>query len=310
MIDLPDIIVDSSKLQYYCLYDYIPEEVNLMNNSTEAVENMVNICWQHQMHDTPDVRGMGDRRIMDWIDRIVFVSHYQKEMFQLYMKLPYSKSVVINNGIYPLNYVPRDKKKVNIVYASAPYKGIDIIAAAFPMLMYRRPEFQDIVTLDVYSSMKIYGYAYDDLKFSRVINDLKTLPNVTYHGIVTNRDLRTKLETSDILALPSIYEETSSQIIIEAMSAGCYPIASNIGSIPEIGSTLIKKYTPISTFRSEPERMVEHAEQYSYVLEQGIDEYLAGEVDIKEMVNYANKYYSWDKVRKDWLELFDLMTGE
>jgi glycosyltransferase involved in cell wall biosynthesis len=57
--------------------------------------------------------------------------------------------------------------------------------------------------------------------------------NLEFRG-VHKGDPATMFDTADILVLPSLYGEGMPMVIIEAMSCGCVPVASGIGSIPEI----------------------------------------------------------------------------
>ena len=68
-------------------------------------------------------------------------------------------------------------------------------------------------------------------------NDVKsaseTHKNVTYAGVIDNKELNVYYSAADIVIVPSLYEEGFGRVILEALSCGIPVIASNKGGIPE-----------------------------------------------------------------------------
>jgi glycosyltransferase involved in cell wall biosynthesis len=68
-------------------------------------------------------------------------------------------------------------------------------------------------------------------KFKPLFDMCKNTKNVNYIGYGTNEEIRKALETTDILAYPSIFEETSCIAAIEAMMAGCHVVTNELRSV-------------------------------------------------------------------------------
>jgi glycosyltransferase involved in cell wall biosynthesis len=86
-------------------------------------------------------------------------------------------------------------------------------------------------------SLKIYGH-FANIKIEKwVKNYLDSHPeirNSIYIGGFIDGDIKySELRKSEVFVLPS-WEEGCPTALIEAMAAGCYTIASNVGAIPEI----------------------------------------------------------------------------
>ena len=95
-------------------------------------------------------------------------------------------------------------------------KGIDEILAAS-------------LYLDSSYSIDIYG-SITDKKYNK---DFFKSYNVTYHGALNSEDVIKKLNTYDVLLLPS-YKEGYPGVIIEAYSLGIPIISTNLRNIKEI----------------------------------------------------------------------------
>jgi len=74
--------------------------------------------------------------------------------------------------------------------------------------------------------------------------------NIIYNGKVNNTDLPAYYSATDILCVPSQYEEGFGRIIIEALACGCPVIATSRGGIPEamdstVGILIEQGYAPL-----------------------------------------------------------------
>lgn len=301
----PDKPLGGSETMYGNVQHLIPNNVNLMLNNFSCELGKYNIHWQHQYHDQPSVLPIRDKNVQDKLNAIVFVSHHQKHLFEQYHGIPKEKSIVIKNAIWPFEKVEKPKDKINLIYTSTPFRGLNILLGSFALVLQRRPELRNVTFLDIFSSMKLYGYP--DEKYTAMYEFANNHPNINYHGVVRQEDLRPYLQKSHIFAYPCIWEETSCCAAIEAMAAGAIPVVSNIGALPETCGDFGVYYSPVSTDMYNSYRHVEHVEQYAGLLENVIYQYLNNPPleDIDRMSSHYNYYYNWDYRLEEWKSLFN-----
>jgi UDP-glucose:(glucosyl)LPS alpha-1,2-glucosyltransferase len=309
MMWFPDKPMGGSETMYGNIQHLIPENVNLMLNNFNFSVEKANIHWQHQYHDQPSVLPIRDKNIQNRLDATVFVSYHQKHLYEQYHDFPKEKSVVIKNAIWPFEKVEKPKGKINLIYTSTPFRGLNILLAAFALILHRRPDLRELVNLDVFSSMDLYGYP--DEQYSPMYEFAKQHPNINYHGVIRQEDLRPYLLNSHIFAYPCIFEETSCISAIEAMAAGAIPVVSDIGALPETCGDFGIYYSPVSTDMYNNHRHNDHVAQYAYLLEYMICEYLNNPPHdmIDRMTSHYNYFYNWEYRIQEWKGLFDRFGG-
>lgn len=308
MINLPTKAMGGSEQQYFGLYPHIPTNINVMLNNFNIDPSKFNIHWQHQYHDQPSVQQIRNKDTVDNLNTIVFVQHHQKQLFEMYHNIPHEKSVVIYNQIHPFGEIKKSLGKVNLIYTSTPFRGLNILVASLMMLLDRTPSLRDVVHLDVFQNMNLYGADYQHLNvnYEDIYKICQNHPNISYHGVVPPIELRGYLENAHIMAYPCIWEETFCISVVEAMAAGVIPVISDIGALPEICNSFATYYSPVQTDIYNPDKQHEHVIQYSYILEQAIIEYLneLPSKRISAMRNFVDYSYSWNNNLKEWRKLF------
>lgn len=213
------------------------------------------VFWAHDLHNDPEAhQALGDER---WkrFDLIVFVSHWQQQMYNAYLGVPYAAGVVIPNGIVPIEEHKKPTDKINLIYTSTPHRGLELLVPVFEHLQ----KFHDDIHLDVYSSFGLYGWKQRDDQFKDLFARMDNNDGITRHESVPNDDIREALKKAHIFAYPSIWPETSCLCLIEAMSAGCASVHSTLAALPETsrGHTHMYPYT---------EDAQEHATRFYRVL--------------------------------------------
>lgn len=191
-----------------------------------------NILWLHDLPSDPESRHFQDPNSAGRFDKIVFVSEWQRKQYQQYFQQPFSNSVVLRNAIDPIPVHEKSRSgPLRLIYHTTPHRGLEILMPVF-IELHKRLGSESIV-LDVYSSYAIYGWESRNQPYEPLFDMCRNHPACNYYGTVSNEEIRAALQKAHIFAYPSIFPETSSIAVIEALSAGCEIVTSSLGALPE-----------------------------------------------------------------------------
>lgn len=264
------------------------------------------ILWLHDLPNDPESAHLADVDQRKRFDKIVCVSDWQMQLYNLISGVPYSECVVIKNAIHPIDMGDDLNKEydgtVRLIYHTTPHRGLEILVPVFEELC----KMHDNIHLDVYSSFKIYGWEERDKQYSALFDRCKENPNITYHGSVSNEEVREALKKSHIFAYPCIWPETSCLAVIEAMSAKNIVVCPNFAALPETCAGFAAMY-PFHENKNQ------HAVQFAHTLNNAI-------IAVKELGNkqspmldfqkhYFDYFYNWEKRKGEWLALLQ-STGK
>jgi glycosyltransferase involved in cell wall biosynthesis len=235
-------------------------------------------------------------------DKFVFVSNWQMEKYNEVRGVEYNRSTVVKNSIVPIDTTKRTKSdKIRLIYHTTPHRGLQLLVPAFIELCKRH----DDITLDVYSSFKIYGWEQRDEQYQELFDICRNHPNIKYHGTVSNDEIREALLSADIFAYPSIWKETSCLSLIEAMSAGLLCIHPNLAALSETSMGLTWMY-------QWNEDANAHAGGFMQVLHQGIEvmrnQREAIEADLKLQKIQVDRVHGWNNKANEWKALLESIT--
>ena len=228
-------------------------------------------------------------------EKLVFVSHWQKQQFQDYLGVPPSAGVVIKNAIQPIEEHRKEYDKIRLIYFSTPHRGLDILYAAFNQLS---KEF-DNIELNVFSSFELYGWPERDKQYQGLFDKLRGHKAINYHKSVSNERIREELKRSHIFAYPSTWQETSCLCLIEAMSAGLQCVHSSLAALPETAMNLTTMYD----YHEDP---TAHANIFYAYLRQIVSAMSspmsrnAIRVGTQTQQQLANQVYSWENRSRQW----------
>jgi len=304
MLDKP---MGGTEIMYQELMRRLPQEikdkVSIFNYSLYADFTKSTVYWNQLSHDQSAVEFLKDPANVEKIDRFVFVSHWQSEMYRKVFNIPGYKTAVIKNASIGTETRPLGKRdKVRLCYTSTPWRGLDVLVKAWKILQPKDCE------LHIFSSTKIYGkdFAisaagnYEDL-----FEECRKTEGIVYRGYSTNESLRNELHTFDILAYPSTFEETSCIAVIEALSAGLRVVTSNIGALPETTEGWARMYP----YLMDKDR---HAEMFAQVLGEEIEKIREGKLDyeLNLQLNTYTPRWSWDQRIKEWTNFLSTLHQE
>lgn len=279
----------------------IPSRVRELDNTRHK------IYWCHDLPGDPESSHLANE---GWrkFHRIVFVSHWQKQQYINYYNIPYSKCVVIQNAIEPIDdaSISRFLKPeiIKFIYHTTPHRGLQILIPVFKKLQ----ETYKNIHLDVYSSFSMYGWNDRDKDYDILFKEIDSNEGMINHGFKSNDEIRQALKESHIFAYPNIWPETSCLSLIEAMSAGNICIHSDFAALPETAAN----WTAMYSFHEE---MDKHASTFYHMMITTIDFINSNEDHmllnkLKGQQSYVNLYYSWDIRKIQWENFLQAVISE
>ncbi len=202
--------------------------------------NLPCVFWVHDTHNDPEMYHLSNGGWKNY-DKLVFVSYWQMNSFIQHFDIPHSKCVVVKNAVDVV--IPEIKdldvsETIRLIYHTTPHRGLDILANVYKHLV----DFGYDVSLDVYSSFKIYGQPQRDEHYKHLFDFLSKQKNCTLHGSVPNLEVREALSNSHLFVYPCTWPETSCRSLMEAMMDGALAIHSNLAVLPETAADWTMMY--------------------------------------------------------------------
>ena len=206
--------------------------------------------------------------------------------------IPESNSLVIRNAVEKVEFHEKPKDKINLIYHTTPWRGLENLLKIFKNLNLSNVE------LNVCSSVKIYGKKFEDIyaqKYQNLFEQCKSTKNVNYLGFVDNKNIIELLKKTHIYAFPSIWPETSCISAIEALSAGCEVVTTNLGALYETCS-------PFSKLVGFDRNLDNLEKKYEKALKYSIENFWSKENQKKLSLQYEimKSTYSWDVRAVEW----------
>jgi len=170
-------------------------------------------------------------------------------------------------------------------------KGTIFLITAMPDVIRKYPDTQILIAGS--------GPEHDTL--IQRVRELGLENNVTFLGIINIEELPSYYHSADVFVLPSINKDGKTEalgvVLLEAMASGCPVIGSNVGGIPDI------------IVDGESGFLV--PEQNPHVLAERIVQLLSDD-DLQEQfrqngLKRVREKFSWDKISKDFAEVYDLV---
>jgi glycosyltransferase involved in cell wall biosynthesis len=205
----PDIVIT----QLAQFFDKFPEKTK-------------KIWWVHHFGDQPVIKENALYARL-YADRVVTLSHCQHDDFKRNLRI---ESTIIGHGVW-LDEVhsPIEKDPYRLIYASAPFRGLDKIPALFREIKTREPR----TAIAICSSHKMYGKPEDDEKYQALFDELAGMEGVELLGSLNQTDLYREYARASIFFYPCTWKETECLSLTEAISHGCKPVVTPLGALVE-----------------------------------------------------------------------------
>lgn len=274
----------------------------LLDNKTKL------IFWTEHATDQPAVLSLLNPSYWQVFDSLVFISNWQMENYIQTFKIHRNKCIILRNAISPAfeKLFPETRnillKKSNppiLVYTSTPFRGLELLIELFPKI---RKEIPNTI-LKVFSSMKVYQSTSeaDEKTYGRLYSQCRQTEGVKYYGSISQTELAKELQSALVLAYPNTFPETSCISIMEAMSAGCQVITSNLGALPETAAGFAKLIPMNNNREKYCEMFVDETVAILKKFTQDKTSDLAN--NLFQQVNFTNNNYTWNKRAIEWEKL-------
>jgi UDP-glucose:(glucosyl)LPS alpha-1,2-glucosyltransferase len=284
-------VIDSSILEQFQI---IPSRVRQLD------ETKIRILWCHDLPGDPESDNAFKKIGHESFHKIVFVSNWQMQAYIQAYNIPWSKCIVMQNAIVPHKRDWYTKKEgdgtINLIYHTTPHRGLNLLVPVFKKLTEKYPR----IHLDVYSSFKVYGWEERDKQFEPLYDEIRNIPQATYHGAVSNEEVKKALDKAHIYAYPSTWLETSCISLIEAMSAGCVCVHPNYGALPETAAN----WTQMYQWQEDAQK---HANMLYSMLDSIIPNFFleSTQMMLKGQKSYTDMFYNWDVRAVQWKNLLN-----
>ena len=250
------------------------------------------ILWLHDTWDDPESQHLSDDERIKQFARLVFVSNYQMNTYNMAHGVPYNSSIVLQNAIEPIPAKEKKTDQIRLIYHTTPHRGLNIVVSAVRELAKHHGDY---IHLDVFSSFEAYGWPDRDKEFEELFQAIKDHPQMTYHGYQPNETVRTALQDAHIFTYPSVWPETSCIAAIEAMSAECEVVCPNFAALPETTANFAAMY-------QYSEDITHHANVFANVLNNTIKNRFSDNTlrKLKFQKTYIDNFYNWDLRAAQW----------
>ena len=263
---------------------------DMFDGEINAVHTML---WCHDnTFSIPQPTGQVINRLSkeraDKIDTILVLSNWAKNyLLEQYPYLDKEKLVVTHNGITIENFKGLARKKKiphSFIWASSIDRGLDRVLETWPQIKEMWPD----ATLDIFYGIqtmeRIYGHVPQVREFmQKILGTVEALEGVEFRDRIGQKDLAKEFAKHQFWFYPTAFGETFCIVAEEAQAAGCIPITTNVGALPErVPDEFRINWEDGSEF---VEKLKHTDKQYKKLPKKYVDEALS---------------YTWEKVFKQW----------
>jgi glycosyltransferase involved in cell wall biosynthesis len=272
------------------------------------------VLWTQHDTDRPAVDALRDGVERYLWDKIVLVSQWQSDRYRAEFKIKPEQITILRNAVAPaFEKLHRDQpyffecdRAPVLYYSSTPYRGLDVLLAAFPLIRTLVPDCE----ARIYSSMSVYQVPRKEEEPYRPLYELcRATDGVHYVGSLGQTALAQAMTRLDILAYPNTYPETSCITLMEAMAGGCLMLCSALGALPETAAG----FASLCEWPAN-ETKEQLAERYARFVARAIDDARrhpdihAKRIDAQRA--FALKSCSWSSRAAEWEGLLSNLAGQ
>jgi 2-polyprenyl-3-methyl-5-hydroxy-6-metoxy-1,4-benzoquinol methylase/glycosyltransferase involved in cell wall biosynthesis len=250
------------------------------------------ILW---LHDVPDEKHY-DEELLDNIDKIFVLSKWHRECMP---NIPDEKFYVTRNGV-DINLFERytniERNPYKVVYGSSPDRGLDKLLEIWGDVKKEVPQAE----LHVYYGWVVYDALRTEphqIAWKKKVMDMMKQNGVIDHGRIGHEELAKEYSSAGIWSYFTYFYEISCITAIKTQLAGCIPVCTDLGALPET----VKNGVIISAD-------VNTSEGLNKCKEILIDTLKNQAKWNRELIKQAVKtYYKWSVIAQEWQK--DIFNG-
>lgn len=253
------------------------------------------LMWVHHDIDQPAIADLKDPSVRALFDFFLFVSEWQAWAFHDSFGIGWDRAFVLRNGVSPAFHqrvpvgapiLPRKSADPVFLYTSTPYRGLDCLLDAVPLIRARVPEAQ----FKIFSSWQVYGFDPSTDPHQETYQRCRDTEGVSYIGSVSQTRLAEEMDTAWGLAYPNTFNETACISVMEALAVGAKVITTHRAALPETAAGLA---TLIVNPQNREDFLVRFADAVVAVIEGYRTAPEQTEIELQGAVAYARTHFSW-----------------
>lgn len=261
------------------------------------------VLYCHHAADQPAVAGLKTAAEREVWDAYVMVSNWQLSQYADTFGIERSRAVVIGNAVSPAFLAKplqapwyETGAPPVLAYTSTPFRGLDILLAAFPTIRVRLPGAE----LKVFSGMNVYGMGGEGDTNAYLYELARNLNGVRYHSSVSQQDLATALQGVAALTYPSTFAETFCISAVEALASGAEVITTRLGALPEVLDGLAHVMDMAPSYPGLVKAYIDFASEALLAMKR---DPAAASARRHERTEHVRTHFTWARRAQQWLDL-------
>lgn len=172
--------------------------------------------WAHHDANQGAVQSLARPAVLRQLSRVLFVSQWQRDRYAATFAVDPAAAVVIGNpycrrALDRIEARAKSFEHPRLVYASTPFRGLDVLADAFPAFAARFPGAEATVL----SGMELYGDAHNE-PYRALFDRIDRTPGMRLLRPAGKLRLYECLRDANVFAHPATFDETFCVAALEA----------------------------------------------------------------------------------------------
>jgi glycosyltransferase involved in cell wall biosynthesis len=200
----------------------------------------LSILWVHDTHVGEPTVALSE--LLFKCDRFFCLSQWHRNFFgkETYPFLGSKNILQTRNGVDLARFEGASEERENrLIYSSSPDRGLEVLLALLPAIKAEVPDavLHVYYGFDTWRKMAVSAKRQDWIKaisyFETLLDEQARAGNLVFHGRVNQTELAEAFKQSKVWTYPTAFHETSCITAMEAQAAGCVPVTSRLGALPE-----------------------------------------------------------------------------